>query len=216
MTTCTMTTKKTSKKKPRGSGERAGISKDAVVAAATTIVDDDGLAALTLSRVASTLRIQTPSLYTHIDGLAHLQQLVKANAQSSLLDATREAVLGRSRGEALRAMCDAQRRWSLAHPGLVPLTVSVTAEDSDELKATAATLLTVVGAVFRGYGLEGDKALHATRILRAATSGFCVLEQQGGFGMALSVDESWRHLVNLLDFGLEQLASNPPDAARPA
>jgi AcrR family transcriptional regulator len=98
-----MTTKKTSKKQRRGSGERAGISKEAVVAAATTIVDDDGLAALSLARVATTLGIQTPSLYTHVDGVAHLQQLVKVNAQRSLLDATREAVLGRSRGEALRA-----------------------------------------------------------------------------------------------------------------
>lgn len=213
MIVATQQTKK--KAKRRGSGERAGLSTDAVVAAAVGVVDSDGLAALTLARLAAALGVQTPSLYTHVDGLPHLVQLVKAQAQGSLLVATRGAALGRSGSEALRAMCDAQRRWSTEHPGLVPLTVSVGPGDSDEVKAVATELLAVVVAVLRGFGLEGDAALHATRLLRATTSGFCLLERDGGFGMALSVDESWRQLVDMLEAGLLRLARAAHDAAPP-
>jgi hypothetical protein len=61
----------------------------------------------------------------------------------------------------------------------------------------------VVLAVLRGYGLEGDDAIHATRVIRSALHGFVLLEAEGGFGLELSVDESFARMVAALDKGLE-------------
>jgi hypothetical protein len=65
----------------------------------------------------------------------------------------------------------------------------------------------VVVAVLRGYGLAGDGAIHAVRIIRAALHGFVSLEAAGGFGIPLSVDASFERLLTVLHAGLEGVAS---------
>jgi hypothetical protein len=57
--------------------------------------------------------------------------------------------------------------------------------------------------VLRGYGIEGEDALHATRMIRAALHGFVLLEAVGGFALDLSVDESFTRLIATLDRGLQ-------------
>jgi hypothetical protein len=49
-------------------------------------------------------------------------------------------------------------------------------------------------AVLRGYGLDGDDAVDATRALRSALHGFVSLEQAGGFGLPVDVDRSYDQL----------------------
>jgi len=66
----------------------------------------------------------------------------------------------------------------------------------------ARRLVDVVLAVLRGYGLEGDQAIHAARIVRAALHGFVELEVSGGFGLPLALDDSYEQLVAALDGGL--------------
>ena len=65
-----------------------------------------------------------------------------------------------------------------------------------------AGVVDVVLAVLRGYGLEGDDAIHAARIIRAALHGFVALEAGGGFGLPLALDDSYARLVDVLDRGL--------------
>jgi hypothetical protein len=60
----------------------------------------------------------------------------------------------------------------------------------------------VVLAVLRGYGIDGDDAVHAARIIRVALHGFVSLEADGGFAIALSLDETFARLVATLDRGL--------------
>jgi hypothetical protein len=74
-------------------------------------------------------------------------------------------------------------------------------EDADA-KAAAERVVQVVLAVLRGYGLDGEQALHATRALRSALHGFVSLEAQQGFGLPLSLDESFSVLVTTIDRGL--------------
>ena len=63
-------------------------------------------------------------------------------------------------------------------------------------------MVDVVRAVLRGYGLEGDDAIHATRGIRSALHGFAALETGWGFGIPLPIDESFDRLVAMLDRGL--------------
>ena len=69
--------------------------------------------------------------------------------------------------------------------------------------AAAQAVVDVVVAALRGYGIDGDDAIHAVRALRAAFHGFVTLEADGGFGIPLSVDESFARLVALLEHGLD-------------
>ena len=185
---------------------RAGITPDKIVDVAAHIVDHEGRGALSLARVASELGIKTPSLYAHIQGLDHLEGLLKLRGLRELLQHMQRAAVGLARGDALHALSDAQRTYAHAHPGLFAFTVRLSEQDAPEVHAAARGMLDVVLAVIRGYGLEGDDALHATRALRAATRGFIDLELAGGFGMPLEVDESWRRLLDLLDRGLQASA----------
>ncbi len=70
----------------------------------------------------------------------------------------------------------------------------------------AAQAVDVVLAVLRGYSLESDDAIHATRIIRASLHGFVSLEASKGFGLPLDVDETFTRLTQLLDQGLIALA----------
>ena len=61
-------------------------------------------------------------------------------------------------------------------------------------------------ATLRGYGLEHDDAIHATRIIRAALHGFVSLEAEEGFGIPLDLNDSFTRLVAVLHQGLSAAA----------
>ena len=65
--------------------------------------------------------------------------------------------------------------------------------------------------MLRGYGVEGDDALHATRYLRSTLHGFVALEAAGGFALDLDLNVSLDRLVAALDAGIERLARDAVD-----
>ena len=76
------------------------------------------------------------------------------------------------------------------------------ASDSDEFEAAGAEVVGLIVAVLRGYGLEGEPAIHAVRAIRSALHGFVTLEREGGFGLPVAVDDSYDNLLTMLDAGL--------------
>jgi AcrR family transcriptional regulator len=181
---------------------RAGLDSDAVVAAAAQLADADGLESVTLARLAGTLGVRSPSLYAHVDGLADLRRRLAARGARELAAELQAAVAGRARNDALSAMADAYRAYARAHPGTYAALQRPPARGDPEGAGAAADVVGVVLAVLRGYGLEGDAAIHAARIVRAALHGFVSLEAEGGFGIPLALDDSYALLVDLLDRGL--------------
>ena len=181
---------------------RAGLDAAAVVDAAATLADADGLEALTLARLAGRLRIRTPSLYAHVGGLGDLRERLAARGASQLHAALAEAAAGRAGGDALRAVADAYRAFAHAHPGLYAAIQRAREGEESPAATAAADVLGVIVAVMRGYGLEGEDAIHAVRMVRSALHGFVALEAEGGFGMPISLDNTWERLVALLDRGL--------------
>jgi len=180
---------------------RVGLDAEAVVAAAAALADADGLEAVTLARVAHDLGVRPPSLYVHIGGLGDLRQRIGTLGAGELAAALSAAAAGRAGRDALDAVAQAYRGYARAHPGRYAALHP--ARDSPEARA----VVDVVVAVLRGYGLEGALAIHAVRTIRAALHGFVSLEADAGFGMPLSVDESFDKLVTVLDKGLEGVAS---------
>lgn len=181
---------------------RAGLSTEAVVSAAAALADREGLDAVTLARLATDAGVRPPSLYSHVGGLDDVRRRLAIRGALELAAALRVAATGRSGGDALRAIANAHRDYARRHPGSYLAAQRAPAKDDAEAQGAAGEAVDVLLAVFAGYGLQGDDAIHAARAVRAALHGFAMLEAGGGFGIKLDVDESFARLVDLLDRGL--------------
>jgi AcrR family transcriptional regulator len=181
---------------------RAGLGPDAVVAAAASLADAEGLEAVTLTRLAGDLGVRAPSLYAHVGGLPDVRRRIAARGARELATALRNAATGRARDDALAAVAAVYRAYAREHPGSYAAMQHVPHLDDPDAAAAAGDALDVILAVLRGYGLEGDQAIHGARIVRAALHGFVALETGDGFGIPLSLDETFARLVAVLDDGL--------------
>ena len=76
------------------------------------------------------------------------------------------------------------------------------ASDNAEFQLAGAEVVGLIVAVLRGYGLEGEAAMHTVRAIRSAFHGFVSLEREGGFGLPIDIDDSYDRLVAMLDAGL--------------
>lgn len=181
---------------------RAGLDTASVVEAAAELADREGLDKLTLARLADQLGVRAPSLYAHVDGLADLRARVGTWGVARMTGAVAEAATGRAGREALQAVADVYREFARAHPGVYAAMQRAPEDPDGDAAVAAGRLIEVFAAVLRGYGLEGDDATHGIRIVRSALHGFVTLENEGGFAIPISLEETYRRLVVMLDRGL--------------
>src|SRR5689334_6717091 len=111
------------------------------------MVDELGLEGLTLAALAERLGVRQPSLYKHIGGVADLRRALGTRAGAEVAAVLSRAAVGRSRGDAIRAMADAHRAWALAHPARYPLTQVSPRPQDTEAKQVEAQYLQVLLAV---------------------------------------------------------------------
>lgn len=175
---------------------RARLSTAAVVDAALDLIDDRGLDALALAAVAERTGVAAPSLYKHVGSLAQLRTLVAVRIMEELTDRFTAALVGRSGDEAVATLMRAYRRYSVEHPARHAAMPPDPLHDP-ALASAGARLLEVFLAVLRGYGLEGEAAIHATRCLRAIVHGFASIEAAGGFGLPEDLDTTHEQLIHM-------------------
>jgi AcrR family transcriptional regulator len=181
---------------------RAGLDTEAVVIAAARLADAEGLAALSLARLAAELDIRPPSLYAHVDGLDDLRRRLGNRGACELAARLQAAAAGLTRSQALGAVAAEYRGYARAHPGLYAAMQRPAEQSNGAQDAAPAELVELILAVLRGYDLEGPDAIHAARIVRSALHGFVALEGEAGFRIPLDLDETYSRLVFLLDAGL--------------
>ena len=181
---------------------RAGLSPDAVTAEATALADEVGLDDLTFAALAARLGVAVPSLYKHVPNIAALHRRLSVVATRELGDALADAAVGRAGPDALRAVADAYRAYANARPRLYPATQRAPLPEEPEHVQVAERVVGSIFAILRGYGIEGEDAVDATRTVRSALHGFVDIERSGGFGLARSTDASFARLVTALDAGL--------------
>ena len=188
--------------------KRVGIDRDAVVRAAAKIADDEGWDALTLARVASKLRVRSPSLYNHVGGLEALRRELKLLVMRELNTALTRATIGKSRDDAVRALAAAYRAFVKRHPGTYAATMVAAPKNDPAVEAAAGHIVETLLSVLSGYGLDRREGIHAIRAMRSAVHGFAALEIAGGFGIPLDVDKSFDWLVSSLLKGLSSSSAN--------
>jgi AcrR family transcriptional regulator len=175
---------------------RAGLTTERVVDEAAKMVDEVGLAQLTLAALALRLGVRQPSLYKHVDGMAGLQRGIAVLAKTELAEVLSRAAVGRSRRDAVVAIAGAYRRWALDHPGRYAAAqrAPVPGDLDDEIASGAG--VQVVADVMAGFELHEDDAIDAIRALRAALHGFVTLEADGAFGLPVDINRSFDRLVD--------------------
>lgn len=175
---------------------RAGLSPERVTDIALGIVDQRGWDALSLAAVATEGGVKLPSLYKHVDGLAALRRLVSIRSTSHFADALVASVMGKAGDDALRALAHAYRSFATAFPGRYEASLVAPAIGDADHEAQARRAFEAVSAALSGYRLDEAATVHAIRIVRATLHGFVSLEAAGGFGMPVSIDESFEILTH--------------------
>lgn len=185
---------------------RARLTGEAVVDAAATLADAEGLDAVTLAAIAASVGVRTPSLYNHVSGLDDVRRRLALRGTRELAEALRSAAIGRAGEDALVATARAYREYARRHPGRYAALQRAPDPADEELAAAAGAAVEVLLAILRGYALEGDEAIHAARAVRSALHGFVSLEAVGGFGLPVGLDESFGRMVASLARGLRDRA----------
>src|SRR3954447_22523162 len=180
---------------------RLGLDRRSVVAAAVQVVDRDGAAALTMTRLADELGIRLPSVYAHVRGQLDLRRELWLWAVADMGERLGDSVMGRSGEDALGAFAAALRDYARRYPGRYQLTLDPPVPFDDEAAAARRRANAPFKAVIRSSGLDDDTAVHVGRALRAAIHGFVALEAHDAIGDD-DTDESFRQLVALLARGL--------------
>ncbi len=181
---------------------RAGLSRGVVISEAAELVDEVGWDQLTMAGVAERLGVRLPSLYKHIGSLDDLRRGIGLLALAELRDVLGSAAIGRAGPDALREVALAYAAYARTHPGRYAATIAAPGPGDVERAELGGRILEIVFAVLAGYGLSGDDAVHATRVLRAALHGFVTLEASGGFGMPQDTAVSYEYLIRTLDESL--------------
>jgi len=189
--------------------ERAGrpqLDAEMVIHTAGVIADEEGLDALTLTRVARELHISQPALYRHVDGFDDLLRHLSLQGRLLLAERLRAAAVGVSGVDAVRAMGAAWRSAVRDRPGLMAATDRYPCADDPELEAAVDDIVDTLGLALASYDLDPDDQVHAARALRSAFHGFAHLEAGDGHPRPHDLDDTFEHIIDILNRGIERLA----------
>jgi AcrR family transcriptional regulator len=161
-----------------------------VVAAGRQLLEEEGLEALTMRRLAERVGIRAPSLYKHLPDKAALEAAIIATGFEEAAAAFEQAVdsagegSGEGAGDALVVLAAAYRRFALEHPHLYRLMTNgplPRAHLPPGLEGrTAAPLLRVAGSEARA------------RAVWAFAHGMVMLELDQRFPPDADLDAAWR------------------------
>jgi AcrR family transcriptional regulator len=169
---------------------RAGLDPDRVAREGLRLVDEAGMAALSIASLAARLGVQRPSLYNHTRSMEGLRDTLRAMVFSEIADVA-EGVTPRKGREGLFAMLRALREYVVRHPRRIDLLLENAEEATGLLRQASERLLQRVMDLLRSYGLAGARAVHAARMLRSLWIGFALLESRGGYAMDVPVEQSF-------------------------
>lgn len=174
-------------------------SVDEIVRIGGEILEQGGVAGLTMQAVAQRAGVRAPSLYKHVAGRDALVRLIAEDAAQDLgrrIDAA--APPGTPPREALAGVARVLRTFAAARPAAFRVIFDPGTEGGragPEVAARAAATVLRIAEELAGpaYALEG------ARTLTAWASGFVAMELAGAFGLGGEVDRAF-------EFGVERLA----------
>ncbi|WOD61312.1 WHG domain-containing protein [Niallia taxi] len=184
---------------------RPGLDLQTILKTATKLADTNGLEAVTLATLATTLQVKSPSLYNHVKGLQVLKIEMAKYGYRQLNDQLAEAAIGRSQDAAVHHLGKRYVSFVRSHPGLYEAMLRAPRAADEELEAIQSRSIQIVLQVMNEYKLGEEETLHAVRGLRSILHGFASLEQNGEFGLPLKLDISLALALNAYLAGIKAL-----------
>jgi AcrR family transcriptional regulator len=178
------------------------LDQKSVIQAAAELADEQGLAGVSLATLAKKLGIRTPSLYNHMDGMSGLRSHLSLLGLKQLYEALTLATVGKSKDDAIRAMAAAYVAFARKHPGLYETTQCPAYWQEEDVHLVAQQVVNLFSQVLKGCGLSNDLSIHMIRVFRSLLHGFASIEQQGGFGIPLDLNESLQLLIDTFLAGI--------------
>ena len=153
--------------------QRDPLTRERILDAAVRLIDDEGLGAVTMRRLANDLGVGTMSLYTYVPNKEELLdavlEVVGSEIRLPLLDPADPL-------QSIRELLREFRRVANLHPNLVPLVNSRPPATAESLRPLEAGF-----DAFRQAGLDAREAVQAYRLLVSYAIGFISLETGGFF-----------------------------------
>lgn len=166
-------------------------SLDAIVQAGRDVLEERGLAGLTMQVVAQRVGVRAPSLYKRV---RNRDELVRRVAEASLTDLADR--LNAARGHA--ELADGFRAFGHERPAAFQLIMTPgegTPLARPEFGAAAAEPILRLSVALVGE----HNALEAARTLTAWAAGFVGMELNGGFNLGGDIERAWRFgVTNIL------------------
>jgi AcrR family transcriptional regulator len=183
---------------------RVGLTLTTVVQAAIKLADTNGIESVTLASLAMELGVRTPSLYNHVDGLPGLRRELALHGIRELGHRLSQAAIGKAEDDAVLAIAMAYRTFAKEHPGLYEATLHAPNMADATIRRASDDVVQTLFTVMQPYGLTEEGTIHAVRGLRSLAHGFTTLDAAGGFGLAVSRDESYQRMLNIFLWGLRR------------
>lgn len=167
-------------------------SLDAIVTAASDLLEETGLVGVTMQAVADRVGVRPPSLYKRVENRERLIQLVAEATLTEVGRLTADAEGPADLANTMRAF--GHRRPAAFQLVMTPSPGTPMAGDPFRVAASASILRV-------SRDLVGDaRALEAARTLTAWTAGFITMELGGSFRLGGDLEDAWQ-------FGLERITA---------
>lgn len=185
---------------------KVGLDKKTIIEAAAGMADERGIANVTLKVLATELGVKSPSLYKHFSGgLDELnKELMLYGWRLLEADITRAAI-GKSKDNAVRAICFAYRKFVAQHKGVYEAMQWYNMYQSEEHLQASQGTLEVLFKVLEAYGVNDEQKVHITRMLRGFLQGFSTIESHGGFGNPTPLDDTFDFALKTILNGIRDL-----------
>ena len=175
------------------------LDMETILRTSTELVEEKGFENLTLHQLAERLGVKTPSLYNHLSGFDELTTDLAKLAIRRLEEAIRNAAVGKSMGDALKAIATAYRQFAKENPQMYKAVLKYPAFEDNEIQEAGHAVVRILYQVMEPYHYSKEETIHFVRGFRSALHGFVSLEEAGFFqGVEADVDTSFKRLVSRL------------------
>jgi AcrR family transcriptional regulator len=193
-------------KRPFVPSERVDLAR--IIRSASSLANRHGIEGLSMNELAQALKIRTPSLYSHVEGIDDVKRLLALHGLADLDRAATRATIGLSGPDAVRALLRAYRAFAEENPGVYAATVPTPPRSDREWSGAVDRLMATFITAMQGYGLRGPDIVHALRGLRSLVHGFVSLESEGALKHPVSRDESFAWLTESFLAALEKMSAS--------
>lgn len=183
------------------------LTRQDVINAAISCLDQEGETALGVNRVARELGIKPPAIYKHLDGNAALKRAVALTIWQQYIEWCHQQTEGLKDPHALlQAGGQATRNFAKSHPERYRTMTQFQLKQGDlETAPLIQEVFSFLKRVLQPYNLSESKLIDAMRTINAAITGFIALEQAGLMTLERSADASYQVMLDALVVAIQYI-----------